>query len=62
MIDDHDLDEIRLKAKMMAMQYYMEYQLARLGERAEQMGGMGVEAQPVVPEAQPGGMDNAVGL
>ena len=62
MIDEHDLDEIRVKAKMMAMQYYLEYQLTKLGERA-QLGGMGVEAQPAVPEAIPsGGMDNAVGL
>jgi len=69
MIDDHRMDELKVQAKLMAAEIIMKHDLAMLGDRVELNGGMnnvstmGMETQPVVPEAIPsGGMDNAVGL
>ena len=63
MIDDHRMDELKVQAKLMAAEIIMKHNLAMLGDRVELNGGMGMETQPVVPEAIPsGGMDNAVGL
>ena len=67
-MDDHLTDEMKIRVKQEAMEIIMRYHLARLGDRADLMEGMG--ETPVQPEEPPlqggaeaipqGGIDNAL--
>ena len=59
MIDDHLMDEMKLQAQQEAMEIIMRYHLARLGDRADLMEGMG--ETPMQPEEpSEGGINNAL--